>query len=150
MHEEVCIVFIVVLDKRRRVVFVLNQPTTPQVIDAFLVTRGPDDCDDVEVDSLLDDIDRGGWTSVGDVGITAQEYGVGEVPLVFFAFDTIRGTRLIVCKWRRPELSNVHGLSNNAAGSCTQLMQIRIPELDEGLVGEPVLVDKQAVYLAQG
>jgi len=61
VNKEIRVRLVLVVNKLGRVVFVLNQPATPEICNAFLVARGTNDSNSVQVHGLLDDI--GWWSS---------------------------------------------------------------------------------------
>jgi hypothetical protein len=65
VNNETAVVFVFVVNEDRWIIFVLDQPASPQIANALLVSGRSNDLDRVEIDSLLDDIDRGRGLIVG-------------------------------------------------------------------------------------
>ena len=56
MRPIIGIRFLGIGDERGRVEVVLNEPATPEVIDALLIAGGRDNAEGVEVDGAFDDV----------------------------------------------------------------------------------------------
>ena len=125
MDEEVGVALVLVVDEDGRVVLVLDEPASPEVADALLVAGRANDANLVEVDSLLDDIGGGCLLAVGEYGVSAEQDGVEEVVVVFLALD--------------------QGLGDDTTGDGAEGVEVGVPQLGDGLVLEPALVDEQGV-----
>lgn len=89
MYEVVWVGLVSIIDKDASIVFVLDQPAVPQIADALLVARRPNDTDGVQIDSFLNDIDGRGRSITGHVGIATKQYGVHQVRGIVFGFNSV-------------------------------------------------------------
>lgn len=90
MDPEVGIVLVLVLDEIGRVTLFLAEPAVPEVLDAFLVARGADDSQRMEVNCTLNDIGGTGVFPVSEDRVAPQQALFEQELLVFFGFDTAR------------------------------------------------------------
>lgn len=87
MGPEVCVGFLLPRHEVGRLAVILDQPATPEVVDAFLVAGRANYTESMEVNGTLNDI--GGFCGLlGDnEGIAFKEDVLEEVRLVFFELD---------------------------------------------------------------
>ena len=81
-------------NKPRRVLVILHNPAAPQVRDALLVARGPDDGDGVYVDGLFDGIGRRRGFAVNEDRVALEQDLFKQVVEVLLGFDEVLGHHL--------------------------------------------------------
>ncbi|TLS26982.1 hypothetical protein PpBr36_04011 [Pyricularia pennisetigena] len=64
VDEEAGVSLVMVVNKVGGIILILNQPTAPQVTDAFLIARGADDAQGMQVDGAFNDVGRGHILSI--------------------------------------------------------------------------------------
>lgn len=71
--REVRIIPLLVFNEVGRVPFLLAIPAVPEIFDTFLIARGADNSQGMEVDRTFDDVSRSGFFPVGKVRVTLEQ-----------------------------------------------------------------------------
>ncbi len=124
---------------------ILDEPSAPEIGDAFLVAGGPDDGESMEIDGPFDGVGGIGGLAIGENGEAFQKQGLEEVGLVLFGFDAGWGQFLSTVGRRKRGNKALHPLRHDFTCYRSYIVQIGVPELDVGLSLEPAQADEQAV-----
>ena len=90
MYDVALVIAAFVVDEDGGIVLVLNEPSLPQVMKAFLVARGADDSQCVQVDGLFNSVRGGRGLAVDDDGEAMKEKSVEEIACVLFILDAVK------------------------------------------------------------
>lgn len=133
--EEADLVPVGVVDKGGGIVLVLDQPAAPEVVDAFLVTRGGDDVDGVEVNGPFDDVGGIRGLAVDKDGVAPKQNVVEEERGVVLGLDSVRTcvsesqfTVLCLCR-EGISIGDAQLACNDFGGNFSAAVQLGIPQL---------------------
>jgi len=117
----ICGCFMGVWNKSAWIGIVLDQPATPKVGNAFLVSATSYDSQTVEVNSSFDDISRFSLLAVNEDGVALQEQVLEQKLLIFLRLDD--------------------QLCQHFASRCPSIMHVCIPQFQDCLSPKPAITD---------
>lgn len=126
MIPVVCRSLELVVGESGGIFFILHQPATPEVRDAFLISRRPNHADGMQVNGLFNDIGGFRVFPIDNDGISLEQHILHQIVQILLVFDDV--------------------LSDHLTRHGPQFMQIGIPQLEHGLSLEPILANQQAIH----
>jgi len=140
---------VLVLDKPGRVLVVLAEPAVPEVLDAFLIPRGPDDPQRMQVHCAFDDVGGLRLLPVVEDGVALEQNLLQQEVLVLLCLDSVLHVSTILAVPHRTRGRNVvHALRDSLARDGSTVVEIGVPELHERQPLEPSQTDQKAEHNA--